>query len=194
MLLITAIISILKQLYQKSIISFSLNDLDVNPNKTIFYMNVAINLIIWSDFLYLLAMICLCRNHPDYIYHGYPLVHNSGLISKMITHWFARKQFLVERFAKKVSKQDLDINFLVSSRDEYVYLKLTWKANIKSNSIKKKTCFYQKILLNNVDNKQWWNKELRLQYILATDDLNATLTSFKQQVLKIAINWAAFKN
>ena len=47
-----------------------------------------------------------------------------------------KKAVVVERFAKKISKQELDIQFLVTCRDEYVYPKFTHWKNVRSYSIK----------------------------------------------------------
>ena len=47
-----------------------------------------------------------------------------------------KKAAAVERLAKKISKQELDIKFLVTCRDEYVYRKFTrWKI-VRSYSVK----------------------------------------------------------
>ena len=104
-----------------------------------------------------------------------------------------KKAVVVERLAKKLCKQELDINFLVNCRDEYVYPKFARCKNIKSNSVKNKSPFYRKILLDEINNKHSSIKEIRKQYQNAMDNLNAKLTYFKQHVFKIAINRAVYK-
>ena len=61
-----------------------------------------------------------------------------------------KKAVVVETLVKKLCKPELDSNFLVYCRDEYVYPKFTrWKK--KSNSVKYKSRFYRKILLDEVN-------------------------------------------
>ena len=62
-----------------------------------------------------------------------------------------KKAVIIERLAKKLCKQRLDINFLVNCGDGYVYRKLTQWKNIKSNSVKYKSGFYRKILLDGIN-------------------------------------------
>ena len=100
----------------------------------------------------------------------------------------------VERLAKKISKQELDIKFLVNCRDEYVYPKFRRWKNVKSNSVKHMNRFYRKILLNEISSKHRPLNEIRKQYQIAVDDLNGRLTYFKQYALKIAINRAVRTN
>ena len=104
-----------------------------------------------------------------------------------------KKAVKVERLGKKISKQELDIKFLVNCRDEYVYPKFTRWKNVKSNSVKHKNRFYRKILLDEISNKHRSLNEIRKQYQIAADDLNGRLTYFKQYALKIAINRAVHK-
>ena len=104
-----------------------------------------------------------------------------------------KKAVIVERLANKLCKQELDINFLVNYRDEYVYTKFTRWKNIKSNSVKYKSRFYRKILLDEINNKHRSIKKIRKRCQNAMDDLNANLTYFKLHVLKIAINRAVYK-
>ena len=73
----------------------------------------------------------------------------------------------------------------INCRDEYVYPKFTRWKNIKSNSVKHKSHFYRKILLDEINNKHRSIKKIRKQYQNAMDDLNANLTYFKQHVLKL---------
>ena len=105
-----------------------------------------------------------------------------------------KKAVKVERLAKKISKQELDLKFLVNCCDEHVYPKFTRWKNVKSNSVKHKNRFYRKILLDEISNKHRSLNEIRKQYQIAVDDLNGRLTYFKQYALKIAINRAVHKN
>ena len=74
-----------------------------------------------------------------------------------------KKAVKVERLAKKISKHELDIKFLVNCRDEYVYPKfIRWK-NVKSNSVKHKNRFYRKILLDEISNKHRSLNDIRKQ-------------------------------
>ena len=107
--------------------------------------------------------------------------------------FICKKAVIVERLAKKLCKQELDLNFLVNCRDKYVYPKFTRWKNIKSNSVNYKSRFYRKILLDDINNKHRSIKEIRKRYQNATDDLNANLTYFRQHVLKIAITRAVYK-
>ena len=93
-----------------------------------------------------------------------------------------------------MSKQELDIKFLVNCGDEYVYPKFRRWKNVKSNSVKHMNRFYPKILLDEISNKHRSLNEIRKQYQIAVDDLNGRLTYFKQYALKIAINRAVRTN
>ena len=104
-----------------------------------------------------------------------------------------KKAVIVEWLAKKLCEQELDINFLVNCRDEYLYPKFTQSKSIKSNSVKHKSCFYRKILLDEINNKHRSIKDIRKQYPNAMDDLNANLIYLKQFMLKNAINRAVYK-
>ena len=76
------------------------------------------------------------------------------------------KAFLVERLAKKLNKQELNIKFFVTYGDEYFYPKLTQWKNIKSNHVKQKNRFYRKIQLDEINSKHRLINEIRQQYTL----------------------------
>ena len=74
-----------------------------------------------------------------------------------------------ERLAKKLKKHELDLRFLITSRDEGVYPKFTFWKNLKTRSIKEKNKFSRRILLDEISSKRKAIKSLRKQYTTSTE-------------------------
>ena len=72
-----------------------------------------------------------------------------------------RRVTLAERLAKKLRKHELDLKFLVTTRDTEIYPKFTRWKNVKNNKKKCKGKFYRRVLLDEINSKCRSLKELR---------------------------------
>ena len=105
-----------------------------------------------------------------------------------------RRATLAERLAKKLRKHELDLKFLVRSRDTGVYPKFTRWENIKNKKKKCKSKFYRRILLDEINSKRRSIKELRKELFDSMKALSSSTTFFKSIKLRISINRSVLKD
>ena len=104
-----------------------------------------------------------------------------------------KRAMSTERLAKKLKKYELDLRFLITSRDEGFYPKFTGWKNLKTRSIKEKDKFSRPIVLDEISRRRKAIKSLPERYSTSMNDLLSSTTLLKGYVLKISMNRSVLK-